>query len=140
MDEYKINFKEYNRANIDRSREMRKNQTSAEKKVWENVLKLRPLWYKFLRQKPINSFILDFYCAKLLLAIELDGKYHKETEEYDLERDTNLHKKWIEVIRYRNEDVLWSPDKTYKKMMDAIYNREREIKKLPSSPPWQGRI
>lgn len=41
----------------------------------------------------MDSFILDFYCAKLLLAIELDGKIHLKTAQYDLERDTKLHKK-----------------------------------------------
>ena len=136
MDKDKIKFKEYNRANINRARNMRKNQTPAEEKLWENVLRYKPLWYKFTRQKPIDAFIVDFYCSKLLLAIELDGKWHKETEKYDLERDTNLHKKWIEVIRYRNEDIMWCPNKVYKEIMNVIKQREKEIKKIPSSPPW----
>lgn len=53
---------------------MRRNPTPAEQKLWEDVLKHRPLGYKFTRQKPLDFFIVDFYCAKLRLAIELDGE------------------------------------------------------------------
>jgi very-short-patch-repair endonuclease len=61
--------------------------------------------------------------------IELDGEQHRQQAEYDLMRDTDLHKKWVAVVRYRNSEVIWNPDKVYKEIMDLIETRVREIKK-----------
>ena len=58
------------------SRKNRLEATETEKILWNKVLKGRKTGYKFLRQKPIYRFILDFYCRELLLAIEIDGAYH----------------------------------------------------------------
>jgi very-short-patch-repair endonuclease len=63
------------------------------------------LWYKFRRQKVVWSFILDFYCPKLLMWIELDGWYHNDRIEYDRFRDAEIYKSWIRVIRFTNEDI-----------------------------------
>ena len=72
---YNVNLKDY-------AKENRKNQTKAESLVWNLVLKNKQLQqYKFRRQKVISSFILDFYCPKLLLWIEIDGAYHDEVEK-----------------------------------------------------------
>jgi len=48
------------------------------------------LKYRFLRQKPIGNYILDFYCSKLLLAIEIDGISHEDRIDYDHKRDDYL--------------------------------------------------
>ena len=62
--------------------------------------------YKFLRQKPIANFIVDFYCSELHLVIEIDGDTHSETNAYDLERTKFLNAFGLTVIRYTNDDVL----------------------------------
>ena len=64
------------------ARKNRNNPTETEKIVWE-ILRRRFYQYKFTRQKPINRFIIDFYCSKLLLAIEIDGDIHKKSINKD---------------------------------------------------------
>jgi len=125
MDDFWIKYKAYNRSNIDSAREMRKNPTPAEEKMRNEILKYRPWWCKFTRQKPIWSFILDFYCAKLSLAIELDWEGHKKNKDYDKQRTSFLSSKWIYVIRYRNNDIIKNIDNVYKDLLDYI----KEIKK-----------
>ncbi len=56
---------------------LRKNMTEPELKLWE-FLKKHPLGYKFRRQHPIHKYILDFYCHKKRLSIEVDGKNHNK--------------------------------------------------------------
>ena len=72
------------------SRNNRTNATRTENIVWYEILKNNRTGFKFLRQKPINKFILDFYCKELLLAIEVDGKYHDKRINYDEARDKFL--------------------------------------------------
>jgi very-short-patch-repair endonuclease len=96
----------YNHNLIEFARQMRKNPTPAEKKLWEQYLHDLPV--RILRQKPIDRFIVDFYCASIKLAIELDGQQHY-TEEgmiYDTERSTILAGYGITVIRFSNQEVM----------------------------------
>jgi len=125
MDDFWIKYKEYNRSNTDSAREMRKNSTPAEEKMWQEILKHRPWWYKFTRQKPIWSFIVDFYCAKLSLVIELDGEVHKNNKEYDKQRTSFLSSKWISVIRYWNNDIINNIDNVYKDILNFIKEIEK---------------
>jgi len=89
------------------ARENRRNPTAAEQKIWFEVLRNRQfLAYKFLRQKPIDRFIVDFYCASLHWVIEIDGDSHAEVPEYDIERTRILRLYGLNVIRYSNHDVM----------------------------------
>ena len=63
------------------------------------------LGYKFTRQKPLLGYIADFYCAELLLIIEVDGSVHDETGEYDALRSDELRDHGFHLKRYRNEDI-----------------------------------
>ena len=96
----------YNSSNNDRAKDNRKNMTNAESKIWYKSLRYRPMRYKFTRQKPADSFILDFYCAKLLLWIEVDGTSHSNKINYDKMRTIKIWKLWIKVIRYTNIQVM----------------------------------
>jgi very-short-patch-repair endonuclease len=96
------------------ARQMRKNQTPAEEKLWEKIRNRKLKGKKFLRQHPIayrnsnNSvsyFIPDFYCAEKKLIIELDGKIHDFQKEYDRNREAVLIDMDIKVLRFRNEDL-----------------------------------
>ena len=96
------------------ARENRKNPTVAESKMWTKVLRMRHFVdYKFLRQKPIGSFIVDFYCSALRLAIEIDGDNHAEALEYDVARTSALNALGITVVRYSNSDVLKNLEGVY---------------------------
>ena len=77
----------------------RSNPTESEYKMWKIILSDRKIKQKFLRQKPIGQFILDFYCSKLLLAIEIDGDSHDKKFWQDKNRDQYLEIRGIKTIR-----------------------------------------
>ncbi len=87
---------------------LRKNMTEPEKKLWFQYLRSAP--EKFLRQKPIGNYIVDFYCSAKKLVIELDGDSHFLSEEAmkkDREREEFLIKKHsLRVLRFLNSEVL----------------------------------
>jgi very-short-patch-repair endonuclease len=87
------------------SRQNRNNPTQAEFIMWQHLRK-NNFAYKFTRQKPIGRCILDFYCSKLLLAIEIDGSSHKIKENQDLNRDKALLNLNIATIRFTNQEIL----------------------------------
>ncbi|MDP4027647.1 MAG: endonuclease domain-containing protein [Gallionella sp.] len=89
------------------ARENRKNPTAAEQKMWHEILSRHQFSaYKFLRQKLIQHFIVDFYCAKLGWVIEIDGDSHAEQRGYDENRTVLLQRHGLTMIRYDNRDVL----------------------------------
>ena len=83
---------------------------------------------KFTRQKPLDAYIVDFYSAELMLAIEIDGDTHANQEQYDKHRTENLNKYGIEVIRYTNAEVLNNLEGVYQNLCERI----SEIKSLKS--------
>lgn len=85
--------------------EMRKNMTDEEKKVWYQILKGHIP--KFHRQRIIGNYIVDFYCPKLKLIIEIDGYQHFEERQlaYDAERTEYLEKLGFYVLRFENTEV-----------------------------------
>ena len=96
---------EYNKKLIPRARELRRNATRQEKRLWYDFLSSYPV--RFQRQKTINNFIVDFYCHKFKLVIELDGSQHY-TEEgivYDKERTDVLESLGLRVVRFSNADI-----------------------------------
>lgn len=101
----KKKFIEYNRAYIDYAKQNRKVSTKAEMIFWLIVKNRRLFGYKFKRQKVVWHFILDFYCSELLLWIEIDGWYHNTRFDYDVYRDSEMYKKGIRIVRYKNEDI-----------------------------------
>jgi very-short-patch-repair endonuclease len=92
---------------LDRARELRREMTPAEKILW-NELRANKLGVHFRRQQVIAGFIVDFYCHKTDLVIELDGSVHdgNEQKENDVERDKALGEMGLRVFRFRNEDVI----------------------------------
>ena len=107
------------------ARKNRRNATAPEKKFWYEVLSNRSIVsYKFLRQKPLDQFIVDFYCAELKLAIELDGDSHGEQREHDEKRTELLKEKGIEVIRYTNIDVMENLEGVYEDLSKKIAERK----------------
>ena len=106
----------YNPNLIERAKEMRKNPTLAEKKLWQVFL--RNFKYRVLRQRVIDHFIVDFYIPKLKLVIELDGGIHNKEEiaEYDKQRTLFLEVYELEVIRFKNEEVMNNIDAVCEKI------------------------
>ena len=123
------------------ARQNRKNPTFAEKKVWSILRKKQLGNFKFIRQKPLETFIVDFYCSQLLLAIEIDGDSHADQEEYDQVRSDILKEKYgIIVIRYTNIDVRHNIDSIFEHLQKILKQREQVlIEKTLPSPPFSGR-
>lgn len=90
------------------SRELRKNMTETEKLLWSQIRCRQLKGYQFYRQKPISNFIVDFYCPKARLVIELDGgqHYHGEHKARDNRRDIFLNELGLKVLRFSDRDVF----------------------------------
>ena len=87
------------------ARQLRRELTPQERKLWYLFLRKYPV--KFYRQKIISSYIVDFYCSKAKLAVELDGSQHYDEIgiEYDAERTKQLERFGVSVMRFTNFDV-----------------------------------
>ena len=85
--------------------ELRKELTVAEKKLWSHLNK-NQLGVRFKAQHPIDIFIVDFYCHKFKLIIEVDGGIHLSQKEYDDGRTAELEKWDLRVIRFKNDEVI----------------------------------
>ena len=98
-------MKTYNKDNIPLAKALRKNMTPWERKLWYNFLRNYPVWFQ--RQKAIGNYIVDFYCAKARLVIELDGggHYTAEQKEKDALRTKELESMGLTVLRICNVDI-----------------------------------
>lgn len=94
----------YNSNNVERARAMRRDMTPAEKKLWYGFL--RTFKYRILRQRPIDHYIADFYCAKLKLVIEADGRHHLNTTAYDKMRTDIMQTYGLRILRFSNKQIL----------------------------------
>ncbi|HUT85372.1 MAG TPA: endonuclease domain-containing protein [Elusimicrobiales bacterium] len=96
---YNPNLKEAARA-------LRKNMTPAEKHIWFKYLS--NFKYQVFKQRPISNYIVDFYCPKLKLIIEVDGDSHyfEKGQKLDVIRERALKKYGLKILRFTNKDVL----------------------------------
>jgi very-short-patch-repair endonuclease len=95
----------YNKDYTKLAKELRKNMTKEEKHLWYDCLRLLPV--KFYKQKQIGDYIVDFYCEKAKLIIELDGSQHYEEDiiQYDKERTRYFKQIGLQVKRFTNIDI-----------------------------------
>ncbi|KGQ29841.1 hypothetical protein P375_11695 [Gallibacterium genomosp. 2] len=102
MQPYSKNLKEL-------SQKLRSNQTDAERNLWKRINRDQLLGFRFNRQKPLLNYIVDFYCAKAKLIIELDGSHHYEAEhqEKDRLRDDELRFLGFTVMRFSNDEIYY---------------------------------
>ncbi len=88
------------------ARKLRNESTLSEILLWKEIQNRKMLGYRFLRQKPIGNYIVDFYCSELKLVIEIDGDSHsEETYEKDMKRQEWLESIGLTVIRFCDLDV-----------------------------------
>lgn len=113
----------YNNKSLkERRKELRNHQTPAEKILWRRISKNKIKRLRFLRQYGVGSYVIDFYCPKIRLGIELDGSVHKEEENkiYDRDREKFLENLDIEIIRFWNDDVLNNIENVQDKLLNKI--------------------
>ncbi len=109
----------YPKTTLSKARDLRKNMTDAERKLWGR-LRADRVGVRFRRQVPFGPFILDFFCIKAKLAVEVDGGQHyEESRTQDIERDVYLKKHGVTVLRISNRELYENP----KGAMQAIHNQ-----------------
>ena len=101
----------YNKSYRSRARDLRKNSTPAEIRLWSEVLRARRFHgFLFNRQFPIGMYIVDFICRRLNLVIEIDGYSHRFKEQADRERDQVLGDMGYRVVRFTEKEVMCDLD------------------------------
>jgi len=88
------------------ARELRNNSTPGEIRLWKQVRNRQFYGYDFHRQKPVLNYIVDFYCFRLRLIVELDGYSHNFKQDKDRQRDEELNKLGFTVLRFAEADAM----------------------------------
>ncbi len=102
----------YNKNLKKHSRNLRKNMTDAEKLVWTRIRCRQLKGYQFYRQRPIGNYIVDFYCPKTRIVIEIDGgqHYNDQGKFRDASRDRFLNNFGLKVLRFSDREVFENID------------------------------
>jgi very-short-patch-repair endonuclease len=113
----------YNPSVVEKAKLLRKQMTLAERKLWYNLL--RTFTPRFLRQRVIDNFIADFYCAKASLVVEVDGQSHyaPSAQKYDHARTEFFKIYGLTVIRFTNDEVMNSFDCVKRKIVGVVKER-----------------
>ena len=91
---------------VAKARQLRNNATFSERRLWKSLKGKQLLGLDFDRQKPIDNYIVDFYCKKIKLVIEVDGITHEDKKEYDQKRQKRLEDLGLSVLRFNAIDVV----------------------------------
>ncbi len=110
--------------------ELRSHQTLAEKMLWERIGNRQIEGEKFRRQHPAKKFVLDFYCYRLRLGIELDGRQHSlpANQFHDNDRSEILEDNGIYILRFTNFEVINSIDEVIEKIKSAVLELKSNFK------------
>jgi very-short-patch-repair endonuclease len=107
----------YKHTLVEKARQLRNNATFSEKLLWKYLKGKQILGYDFDRQKPIDKYIVDFFCNELMLVIEVDGITHDDKVNYDFKRQNDLERYGIKVLRFNALEVV----QNIQSVIEAIY-------------------
>ncbi|MEP7135648.1 MAG: DUF559 domain-containing protein [Chloroflexota bacterium] len=107
---------------LERAKELRREMTPAEKLLWQEV-RAKKLGVRFRRQQIIQGFIVDFYCHKAALVVEVDGDVHDLQQEEDAKREAALSALGLRVVRFRNDEVVRNVSAVVGKMREIISSK-----------------
>ena len=109
-------------AKLEAAKDLRRKMTPHERKLWYLFLRNYPI--KIYKQRIIGSFIVDFYCYRAKLVIEIDGSQHYKGNgiAYDKERSAYLKSLGLKVVRYSNREITWN----FKEVCEQIDGLIRE--------------
>jgi len=117
---------DYNKNLKEKARVLRTNSTRAEIRLWCELLRAKQMLdYRFLRQRPIDLYIVDFFNKDLKLIVEVDGSSHDSRSIQDVERDRKFDKRGYSILRFTNEEILLDLDNVKEKIMDRILALEQ---------------
>lgn len=102
------------------AKNLRSNQTEAERKLWYQLRAHRFMGLKFKRQKPIGRYIVDFICMEHQLIVEVDGGQHADQTTYDQQRDAWLRRQGYTVLRFWNNDVMRQTEEVLEQIRLAV--------------------
>jgi very-short-patch-repair endonuclease len=115
----------YNPKIKSRANNMSRQMTKCEQILWFNILSKKQLGgFKFIKQKQVFSYIVDFYCSELLLVVEVDGSSHNSRLEYDKQRDNFLRSCGLEIVRIINNDVEKNIEGVYLFLLQVVKDRK----------------
>ena len=122
--------RDYSRRLLGFARQMRVEQTDAERRLWAILRSRRLAGFKFRRQHPVAGYIVDFFCLKCGVAVEADGGQHLDEEAvaYDRRRAARLREVGIQVLRFSARDVLKNPTAVAEVIYEALQD-------APAEPP-----
>jgi very-short-patch-repair endonuclease len=111
---------------LERARELRRNATDAEHPLWMLVRDSQLGGAKSRRQRVLGPYVLDFFCAEVRLAVELDGGQHAELEYVarDAARDRYLQRCGVRVVRFWDRDVLRETEAVLETLWNAVFGDE----------------
>lgn len=116
-----------------RSRDLRNHSTLSEVLLWNQIKGRKIKGYQFMRQKPIENYIVDFYCSKLKLVIEIDGDSHIGKEDRDGYRQKKIESLGIRFLRFDDFDVKKNMNGVILELMRTIEEIESDLKQSPST-------
>ncbi len=121
-----------------RARQLRRQMTDAECTLWQRLRNKQVCGVSFYRQKPIDQFIVDFYCPAVSLAVEVDGGTHLSAHgiQYDSERTARLASLGLVVIRFDNRQVLTETDAVMASIAEVVASRLAKVQENPPVSPF----
>lgn len=105
---------------LELARHFRQNMTQAETKLWKRLRAKKSNGLHFRRQQVILGFIVDFYCHKYRLIVEIDGEVHDSHKEQDLEREKVLTQNGFRIIRFTNAQVENNIEEVLTGILDVV--------------------
>jgi very-short-patch-repair endonuclease len=109
------------------AQKLRRKQTDVEWLLWQYLRNRQCGGYKFRRQVPIGSYVVDFACIEAKLIIDLDGGQHADSVTQDTDRTKYLESLGYEVIRFWNHEVIENISGIYDSLTLTLSRREREL-------------
>ena len=118
------------------ARDLRREQTDAERRMWSILRDRRFDGLKFRRQVPVAGYVVDFYCMRAGIVVEHDGGQHLEPRQarYDRDRTAKLDEMGIKVIRFSDDEVLRFPEAVEQTLYNEIHLSQPSPRPSPGVP------
>ena len=115
----------YNPKLKERAKKLRKNMTQTEIMLWLELKGKKMRGYDFDRQRPIDNYIVDFYCKDLMLALEIDGESHYGNEKKDNKRQKKIESYGVKFLRFDDLEVRYKMEKVLERIGSWIDENKR---------------